>query len=340
MAIPQNIRKSAATTASNLAGRNPLATKPGLNNTNQVVKPAVPALAAAAKQVGGVSSGPSPAEKKVADAEAALATAEKRLDSASSGSSIRAIEHAAAAVREAKDDLKEAKLELEVEKANERLDAIRAAGTGGLPNIEGAIGQAIQDVARAEGALQDYRIERVIKKSPSLKADIARLEAEGWTIQTGAAGGGSYANHGTKTITIDGNHVSNPARYVQSLSHEVGHAVYGAAPFTPIGDLSRQKFIDANSSARATGEGYATLYNAKVRDEISANGGPAVNVSGAQSADYIAIYEQVKAGTLTEAEAAERIGELFLTGETGSRSGQSYADNYADFYGDFYDNNS
>ena len=238
-------------------------------------------------------------------------------------------------VREAEADLKEAKLELKVAQAQDRLDNI---GTGFGSAVATFVAKAELELAQRE--LQDFRIERVLEKSPTLQAAIAELEANGWTIQDGTPGGGSFANSGTQTITIDPNLRDDPERYVQVLAHEVGHAVAGPPPFTPIGSLSRDEFVEANTNAQLTGEGYATLYNAEIRAEILANGGPDIGVAGRQSADYISIYEQVEAGTLTEAEAAEQIGQLFGSGEITSNTGENYRDYYAGFYEDFYDNNT
>jgi type VI secretion system secreted protein VgrG len=73
------------------------------------------------------------------------------------------------------------------------------------------------------------------------------------------------ANRKTQTITVDKGALNDPARTVQLLSHESGHAMY-----TPKDDFSSR---DAYLNSKLSDEGAATLNNIKVQREILANGG-------------------------------------------------------------------
>ena len=171
-------------------------------------------------------------------------------------------------------------------------------------------------------------VDALVAKSPSLQKDVRKLKQEGWAIEYGPAGSGSYADRmaSPPTITIDGSERGNPEVATQSLAHEVGHAVYPyAADYS-----SRTAFINGAMAD----EGGATMNNIKVQREILSSGGPDIGIAGnrANHAAYNAAYDQyLKDGNAIA--ARNSIGARFGTGEITSNTAQSYAD----YYGGWYD---
>lgn len=163
-------------------------------------------------------------------------------------------------------------------------------------------------------------------KSPTLTADMKKLEADGWVVKFGAAGSGTFADRTTKTITVDRNEAGKPAELVQSLAHEVGHARY-----SPTVDTSSRA---AYLRSTLADEGAATLSNIRAQREILRNGGEDIGIAGnpANQKAYNAAYDQyVKDGNGTK--ARDTIGAIYGNGEHTSTTGQSYND----YYGSFYD---
>ena len=172
-------------------------------------------------------------------------------------------------------------------------------------------------------------VDRIAGQSPTLQSDLTKLQEEGWNIEYGAAGGGSWANRGTRTIVLDGNLKNTPETATQILAHEVGHARYAYTP-----DFSSRS---AYVNGALADEGAATLKNIQARREIIANGGPDIGIAGnsANHASYNNAYEQyLKDGNV--AAAHQSIGATFGKGETTSTTGQTYAD----YYGGWYDKNA
>ncbi|WP_429583801.1 hypothetical protein [Paraburkholderia youngii] len=169
-------------------------------------------------------------------------------------------------------------------------------------------------------------IDRLVRKSPGLLADIKRLGESGWQIENGKPHGGSYTNRYNKVITLDGDLRSRPSAYVQVLSHEVGHAAYSYDE-----DVSSKA---AYVKGKLEDEAAATMSNIRAQREILANHGPNIGVAGANSAAYNAAYDKyLQDGNAAACRAA--IGTAFgdeVTSNTGQR--------YADYYGSWYDKTS
>ncbi len=169
-------------------------------------------------------------------------------------------------------------------------------------------------------------IDRLVAKSPSLQKDLQRLKDEGWHIHYGAVGRGSTANRDKAIITIDGAEKGDPAGVIQSLAHEIGHAIN---PYTP-DHSSKTAYVDG----ALADEGAATMNNIKVQREILSSGGPDIGIAGngANHAAYNAAYDQfLKNGDAVTARKA--IGAKFGSAEVTSNTGQPYAD----YYGGWYD---
>lgn len=169
-------------------------------------------------------------------------------------------------------------------------------------------------------------VDSLVAMSPTLSSNLTTLEARGWTVDYGMAGQGSYADRGTKTITLDSNLKGNAAQATQVLAHEVGHAMH---PYT-MDTSSRLAYLNG----ALDDEGAATLKNIQVQREIIQAGGPDIGIAGnpANHAIYEQAYTQYLKDGNTQA-ALRKIGSQFGTGEFTSTTGQ----NYADYYGGWYD---
>jgi type VI secretion system secreted protein VgrG len=164
-----------------------------------------------------------------------------------------------------------------------------------------------------------------------LKNDITQLQKEGWKIEYGASGGGSYAQRNTlpPKIVIDSNQANSPTQVIQTLAHEVGHATYSYRP-----DFSSK---DAYVNGALEDEGAATLNNLKSQREILSNGGPDIGIAGnsGNHAAYNMAYDKYLSNS-DAASARREIGEIFGKGENTSTTGQPYSDYYGSWYDSAY----
>ncbi|RQQ04651.1 type VI secretion system tip protein VgrG [Burkholderia stagnalis] len=205
-------------------------------------------------------------------------------------------------------------------------DAAAAAGAAGAGAGAGA-GAAGAAAAPQQTGLGDD-VDKLAAKSPGLQGDLKKLKDDGWKFKYGAPGGGSFANRGEQTVTLDGNLKGNTAATTQALAHEAGHATY---PFKP-DYSSKAAYVDGTLAD----EGAATLNNIKAQREILANGGQDIGIAGnsANHAAYNKAYDQfLKDGNADAARHA--IGAQFGKGEITSTTKQPYAE----YYGGWYDKN-
>jgi hypothetical protein len=178
-------------------------------------------------------------------------------------------------------------------------------------------------------------VDGILSKSPTMARDWKDLQAKGWKIREGEAGKGTYADRDRKTIVVDPSEKGNVNRVSQLIAHEAGHAQHGLAPKVSDAGLTKEQFVQRNLQRHLDDEGAANFENAKVRDEIKQNGGPDIGIAGTQSARYEAIYEDYKAGRISEAEARTRMGNLFADGEHPSTDpGKTYREYYSKQYED------
>jgi type VI secretion system secreted protein VgrG len=193
---------------------------------------------------------------------------------------------------------------------------------------------AAAGLAGLEGIVSPETIA-LISLSPTLKANLITLMQQGWTIQQGAPGGGTFADRTTHTITIDPNQMNNPLACTQSLAHESGHAMYQLEPEIPQGNLSRDDYVNQNVQRHLRDEGEATLTNAEVRREILNNGGPDIGIAGTHQNEYDNAYQNYQQNGDRQA-ARDQIGNIFGHGEHPSNS---TGEDYASYYGHHYQNN-
>lgn len=202
-----------------------------------------------------------------------------------------------------------------------------AAIAAGIAGLAAAI-PAPNGAAMVTGLGND--VDQLAAKSPSLQNDLQALQQDGWDIQYGAPGGGSYAdkNATPPLIVIDGSEQGNPAAVTQSLAHEVGHARYTYTPdYT-----TKTNFMNGVLGD----EGAATMNNIRVQREILSNGGADIGIAGnpANHPAYEAAYNAYQTSG-DAATARQTIGSIFAHGEITSTTGQSYYD----YYGGWYDAN-
>lgn len=154
-----------------------------------------------------------------------------------------------------------------------------------------------------------------------LQKNLRGLKDDGWTVQYGKPGSGSYTDLDQQVISIDGAEHNNPQEVVQSLAHETGHAEYNYQP-----DISSR---DAYVNGELGDEGEATISNIRTQREILKNGGPDIGIAGnpANTSAYNAAYDQMlKDGD--EVKARNAIGKIFGNGERTSTTNELYKDYY------------
>jgi WXG100 family type VII secretion target len=221
------------------------------------------------------------------------------------------------------------------------------AGAGAVAGAAQAVGAAAAAAAAAAQAAQaaaagrmlsgmDARVAEIAQQSPTLQANLAQLERDGWTITT-RNGGGSETDQQHHTMVIDTSEA--PEMQVGSLAHEGAHALYGTAPFhQPTAGMTRDQFIETNLRENMLDEANAQFNEAAIRDEVLGNGGPDTGVSGTQSADYQRIYNDFRDGNITREQAVGQMADIFPNETTGT-TGQTYRDYYTPTYADWWDAN-
>lgn len=209
------------------------------------------------------------------------------------------------------------------------------AGDAGEGGGGGGAGSDAEEVV--DRTLSDFSsdVRDIVNQSPTLQGQLEDLEEDGWTIEEGPAGGGSYADHDNSTLVIAGGRSAEDT--TRSIAHEIGHAEYGDEPYhAPTDDMTRQEYVDANVDEQLRSEGNAQLNGATVRNEVTGNGGPDIGISGTQTEDYQSIYEQYQEGDISRDEAIDQMADL-MGNETTSTTGENYRDYYGQTYEDYWD---
>lgn len=139
-----------------------------------------------------------------------------------------------------------------------------------------------------------------------------------------------------KVITLIDSEKTNFSMTVQSLAHEIGHALHkGESLVSPRG-LTRKQFIDKNVFTLLTSEGAATLYNLEITEEILANTNKKIDIgiAGANISRYKKIFEKYKKSepgfTKTATEAA--MGRIYGNYEIPNGKTVNYFRSYQDHF--------
>lgn len=178
------------------------------------------------------------------------------------------------------------------------------------------------------------KIDELAAKSPTLEHDLQALQKQGWSIQYGAQGKGTFADRTKKSIHVDPSHKGHPLTLLQYLAHEAGHAMYKPGAYVGMDGKTREQYIDGNVKNSLNDEGEATITNLQVRDELLKAKAGDIGVAGAQAKKYIELYKKYpQAGDRDK--LREEIGKVYAAGEHPSTApkstyGQYYAKPYAD----------
>jgi hypothetical protein len=175
--------------------------------------------------------------------------------------------------------------------------------------------------------LQDPAFQAVLAQSPTLRQDLQQLRHDGYTVEWGTAGAGTFYDKAHTRIVIDRNEIGQGSAIAQSLSHEIGHHTF----HEPVDYSSRAAYV----THQLRNEGAATLHNAEVRDEIRAAGGPDIGIAGANAATYARIAGEHHAGRIDRNTALGQIANAFGTEHPSVAAGGDYNA----YYGNFYDTN-
>lgn len=167
-------------------------------------------------------------------------------------------------------------------------------------------------------------IDKLLNKSPTLKAEIKAMQKQGWKIEYGNAGEGTYTLRDTKTIVIDSD-LRDTEDTVAILAHEAGHAMYAyQADWS-----SKDKFVMGSLRDEAA----AAMNNITVQREILAAGGADIGLPSTQGPLFNKIYDKYIADGNFNA-ARDAIANAYGQNEFPSTAPDK---NYATYYGDWYD---
>lgn len=218
--------------------------------------------------------------------------------------------------------------------------ALAALKSGNIPAAtKAAIMRALEEGAvDRKLSMLSQSARDLIKKSPTLRAQILSLEQSGYSFKSGPVADGYYTDRDSSTIVID-QPLSDGAT-VSHVAHEVGHAVTPQQPSiaaTP--SMTRDQYVRANVDNLMANEGEAQFNAAKVRAELKAGGGTDIGIPGSQTADYQRAYDDFAAGRITRAQAVDRMANLMGNEKVSTPPYQAYRDYYADSYKTDWDTN-
>jgi len=218
--------------------------------------------------------------------------------------------------------------------------ALQALKSGNIPAAtKAAITRALEEGAvDRKLSMLSQSARDLIKKSPTLRAQILSLEQSGYSFKTGPVKDGYFTDRDSSTIVID--QPLSDGETVSHVAHEVGHAVtpqQAAIAATP--GMTRDQYVRANVDNLMANEGEAQLNAAKVRAELKAGGGTDIGIPGKQTADYQRAYDDFAAGRITRSQAVDRMANLMGNETVSPPPYQAYRDYYADSYETFWDTN-
>jgi WXG100 family type VII secretion target len=217
--------------------------------------------------------------------------------------------------------------------------AAAAGAAAGVAAGAAAAVEAAQD-ASVDRTLSkfDPKVRDLVKQSPTLRAEVLKLEQAGYSFKTGPVADGYYTDWTGKVITID--QPLGDATTVAHIAHEVGHGVSNqqqSIPATPT--MTRDQYVNQNVDNLMHNEGEAQFNAATVRAELKAAGGPDTGIPGSQTAAYQKSYDDYTAGTITKDQAIGQMGTLMGNEHVSIPPYQAYHDYYADSFKADFDKN-
>jgi hypothetical protein len=173
----------------------------------------------------------------------------------------------------------------------------------------------------AKTPLENEGLMATVNASPTLKEQLKQLKKDDWKIRYTSGGVGSSQN-GIVRIPRG----SDEARL---LAHEVGHATSGLHPDQCT--MDRKTFVDTQLKS----EGAAVINTIKVQREVDL--GSPITPGLINHDRYNDIYDNFKAGKITEDDARTEIGKIYRNGEYIEVASGEYVP-YGEIYGQMWDN--
>ncbi|MGW4720576.1 hypothetical protein [Nocardia sp. NPDC004260] len=168
----------------------------------------------------------------------------------------------------------------------------------------------------------DPSAEALVSMSPTLAKHLRDLKADGWTIQWGREGSGSYTSRAVKLISIDSDLKGNDLRVTAALAHEIGHAYKGAAisqVTRPRKGMTRDQWIREQLYKEFIDEAEAALVAAQIRQELIDNGGTDAEIGDTGAGVFILTveaYEAYASGKISRQEARSQIADTIMNDPT------------------------
>lgn len=180
-------------------------------------------------------------------------------------------------------------------------------------------------------------VDKELAKCPQFSQNMQKLIEEGWSIEYGQKGKGSYCSKSGKKIVIDENKKGNTAAILGTLAHESGHAMYTPDPYVGPEGLTKEEYAGKNANSSLKDEGEATLTNIEMKECLEKNGGMKINVAGAQAAEYEKIAKKYL-DSKDRDKARQEIGDIFADKERPSTDPKkTYREYYEQSFKNFYD---
>ncbi len=146
--------------------------------------------------------------------------------------------------------------------------------------------------------LDDPKVRALIAKSPTLKANLAKLKD--WKIRysNDSDKDGTFTvretatlNDEDKVIIIDNEKQGNPEAIVTAIAHESGHALY-IKPAVSTKGLTKKEYIKKQTEESLKDEGEAVIMSRTVRAEIYQNSNTDIGSSEKGREKYDKIYNE------------------------------------------------
>jgi hypothetical protein len=106
----------------------------------------------------------------------------------------------------------------------------------------------------------------LMEQSRELSQAVALLRKQGWSVRYADEDSFARCMYEDKTIWLESGDRGDPKAAVQTLSHEAGHALHPPRE-TDFG-LPRDEYVERYLAAHLESEGWATVMNLRVREEL------------------------------------------------------------------------
>lgn len=204
------------------------------------------------------------------------------------------------------------------------------------PNIRAMRQARARQIAAAQNAavdkmlsIFDPQVRDLVKKSPTLRAQMLALQKKGIMFQTGP-------NSQTIEPLITIEQSLTGADAVGMIAHEAGHVMshdqeIGRIVETPT--MTRDQYVALNVDNNLRNEAMAQFNAVQVRAELLAAGAGDIGLPGSQDAGFQRIYADFQAGRITKDQAINNMGPVMgnVVREAGPPR-KTYRDYAIDFF--------